>query len=161
MRRAKGSERTPADAKPDLTPEAQWRSFLERYDAGIAQQAMQARRGLRAALPGAFELVWDNYNALVLAFATSEKRADVICSIALYPRWVTLFFQHGSTLPDPSGLLEGSGATIRGVRLTQGRTLKDPAIRALLQAASEGRSLGGGRLIIKSVSPKQRPRRPT
>jgi hypothetical protein len=141
------------------TPEAQWRAFLARYDPKIAEQARDARRRLRAALPGAFELVYDNYNALVLAFGSSEKRTDIVCSIALYPRWVTLFFMHGSSLSDPHGLLEGSGTTIRGVRLTDGRSVDDPPIRALIAEAMRGRKLGGGHLVIKSISPKQRPRR--
>jgi hypothetical protein len=143
-----------------VTPEARWRKFLGRYEPGIGRQAAAARKGLRQQLAGAFELVYDNYNALVMAFGGSDRHRDIILSIALYPRWVTLFFAQGSTLPDPDGLLEGAGARIRGVRLTQGRTVNDPAVRALVSAASAGRRLAGGRLVIKSVSAKQRPRRP-
>ena len=150
----------PVQAKASADPEARWRAFLKRYDTAIAAQAVATRTKLRTLLPGAFELVWDNYNALVMAFGTSEKQSDIICSIALYPRWVTLFFLHGNTLPDPHAILEGSGTTIRGARLANGRTIDDPAIRALVKAASVGRALGGGRLVIKSVSAKQRPRRP-
>ena len=92
--------------------------FLAKYDPPIEKEARAARRALRKAMPTAFELVYDNYNALVFAFGASEKAGDIVMSIALYPRWVTLFFLHGATLDDPESLLEGSGKTIRGVRLT-------------------------------------------
>ena len=89
--------------------------FLAKYDPAIEKEGRAARRVLRKAMPTAFELVYDNYNALVFAFGASERAGDILMSIALYPRWVTLFFLHGATLDDPESLLEGSGKTIRGV----------------------------------------------
>ena len=48
--------------------------------------------------------------------------------IALYPKWVRLFFADGAALPDPDRRLEGSGAGVRSVRLESGRTLDEPAV---------------------------------
>jgi hypothetical protein len=138
--------------------------FLAKYDPTIAKEARAARRVLRAAMPTAFELVYDNYNALVFAFGATEKAGDIVLSIALYPRWVTLFFLHGAALDDPQGLLEGTGKTIRGVRLTGGaKDLEKPAVRALVrQAIARAKTplpaKGRGTTIVKSVSPKKRAR---
>jgi hypothetical protein len=110
------------------------------------------------------ELVYDNYNALALAYSTSERTSDAILSIALYPRWVSLFLALGVRLPDPSGILRGSGKVIRHVVLQPVSVLDSAPVRALIKAAIETHptplARGRGRTIVKSVSAKQRPRRP-
>lgn len=147
-----------------MTPAAQLERFLARYEPGIAAVAKASLAKLRKRLPGAVQLVYDNYNALVIAFGPSERASELILSIALYPRWVTLFLARGAVLPDPENLLKGSGTTIRHVVLESARDLDKPAVRALIAHAVElSKPLdprGRGRLVIKSVSAKQRPRRP-
>ena len=142
----------------------QLKALMERYSPEVASDAERALALLRERLPTATRLVYDNYNALVIAFGTSDKVADVILSIALYPRYVTLFFLKGTVLPDPHGLLEGSGATVRSVRLDPIARLDTPEVAALIEAAvANSRPLpadGESALIIKTISAKQRPRRP-
>ena len=138
--------------------------FIDRYSAEVAADARRALAFLSARLPTAVRLVYDNYNALVVGFGTSEKVGDIIVSIALYPRYITLFFLRGTTLSDPRGLLEGGGATVRSVRLDSIARLESPEVGALIDAAvAQARALpasGENPLIIKSISAKQRPRRP-
>ncbi len=148
------SEKTPTAA-------AQLETFFAKYDRAIVAQARAALKKLRKLLPNAVELVYDNYNALVIAFGASERLADVVLSIALYPRWVTLFFLHGKKLKDPTRRLEGGGAQIRGIRLESARDLDEPDVIALIAQASAKSRFGERELIIKSISKKQRPRRPT
>ena len=138
--------------------------FIDRYMPGIAADSRRALTVLGGRLPTATRLVYDNYNALVVGFGTSEKVGDIILSIALYPRWVTLFFLRGVDLPDPHGILEGSGSQVRGVRLKPISRLETPEVGALIDAAVARASplprSGEAALIIKSISAKQRPRRP-
>src|SRR5437762_10250219 len=101
----------------------------------VVANARCARTFLRARLPTANRLVYDNYNALVIAFGASDKVGGIILSIALYPRYVTLFFLRGIDLPDPHGLLEGSGAQVRSVRLDPISRLETPEVGALIDAA--------------------------
>src|SRR3954451_4835062 len=147
-----------------MDAEARLNSFIDRYTPEIAADARRALALVTARLPTATRLVYDNYNALVVGFGTSEKGGDIILSIALYPRWVTLFFLRGTVLPDPRGLLEGSGSQVRGVRLQPISRLETPAVGALIDAAVANAAplptTGDGPLIIKSISAKQRPRRP-
>ena len=91
------------------SPERQLASFIAKYTPAIGALARAVLDTMRARLPGAVELVYDNYNALAIAFGPTERTADAIFSIAMYPRWVSLFFVHGATLPDPQQLLQGSG----------------------------------------------------
>ena len=145
--------------------ETQLAGFIAKYPPEIAALAQAALTKMRARLPGAIELVYDNYNALAIAFGPTERVSDVVFSITLYPRWVSLFFRRGTTLPDPQQLLKGSGSTIRHIVLDDARTLDRPAVRrlmaeALAQADAALDQPDRHRLIIKSVSSKQRPRRP-
>src|SRR5262249_23173745 len=148
-----------------MTPEAQLRSFIAKYTPEIGVLAKAALKKMRARLPGAIELVYDNYNALVIGFSPTERPSDAIFSIALYPRWVTLFFLNGKGLPDPEQLLQGAGTRVRRIVLDDASTLGRPAVQALMKAALSGsrRAIELGRrrrLIIQSISAKQRPRRP-
>ncbi len=142
----------------------QLNEFIARYSPEIAAQARAALTVLRKRLPGALELVYDNYNALAVGFGPSERASEAIFSIALFPRWVSLFFLHGAGLPDPDRLLSGSGRQARHIVL-DGDTLDHPGVRALMDEALRrarpplDRSQRH-RIVIKSISAKQRPRRP-
>jgi hypothetical protein len=137
--------------------------FLDRFAPEVAARGRAALARLRRQLPGAFQLVYDNYNALAIGFGPTERASEALVSIALYPRWVTLFFLRGAGLADPHGLLKGSGRRVRSIVLHDPATLDSPPVRDLIARAVKG-SLPPqgtrGRLIIKAVSAKQRPRRP-
>ena len=92
-----------------MTPEQQLDVFIDRFSPAVAADARAALALVAARLPGAVQLVYDNYNALAIGFGPSEKARAIICSVALYPRWVSLFLVGGQHLPDPRGLLEGAG----------------------------------------------------
>jgi hypothetical protein len=147
------------------SPARQLAGFIGRYSPEVAKVARRALAKMRARMPGAVELVYDNYNALAIAWGATERRSDLICSIALYPRWVSLFFARGAELPDPDELLNGSGKTIRHIVLEDAKTLDRRPVRALLDEAiaRADRPLPGKgrvRTVIRAVSTKQRPRRP-
>ena len=139
--------------------------FLAKYTPEIAAQLQAAREHLYEHFPRGFELVYDNYNALVFAFASSERASDAILSVAGYPSWVTLFFAKGTSLPDPTKILEGAGTRIRSVRLNPPSRLHEPTVQALIHAAKDAARTqlhSAPRLVtlVKSVSAKQRAREP-
>jgi hypothetical protein len=150
---------------PNKTPSQQLSLFLAKFEPRVAAFARAALSRLRKQLPGATEIVYDNYNALAIGFGPSDKASETIFSIAVYPRWVSLFFLQGAKLPDPGKLLKGSGATVRHIILTEPSILEQPGVQRLmlLALASAKKPLDPSqrrRLIIKSISAKQRPRRP-
>jgi hypothetical protein len=149
----------------EKTPERRLTEFIGKFSPEVARTARRARAKIHELLPGALELVYDNYNALAIAFGPTERASDIILSIALYPRWVSLFFARGASLPDPGQVLRGSGNQMRHVVLEPVSMLDTPAVRTLIEVAvaTHPKPLAGagGRTIIKSVSAKQRPRRPS
>lgn len=111
---------------------------------------------MRARLPGTVEMVYDKKNSLVIGFCADERASSVINSIAVYSRWINLYFFEGDTLPDPEGLLQGSGTTVRSLRLTSASDLDRPAVKALVAAALNRADppldrRAKGRVIIKQV----------
>jgi hypothetical protein len=152
-------------AKTSATPARQWAAFLSRYDPAIAKVAKAAITRLRKELPGAVELVYDNYNALVMGFGPTERASEAIVSIALYPRWVTLFFLQGARLADPARLLKGAGSRVRHIVVSDVAILDQPAVRTLIRQAiatapRPNDAKARRRMVVRAVSPKQRPRRP-
>jgi hypothetical protein len=150
---------------PADNSEVQLDAFLDKYTPAIAQLARECLRKMRTRLPGAVQLVYDNYNALAIGFGPSERASEAIFSIALYPRWVTLFFLRGAGLPDPERLLKGGGKVVRHIVLASASDLDLPAIQELMAHALRRAEAGidpaaPGKLVIRSVSGKQRPRRP-
>jgi hypothetical protein len=147
------------------TPAKQLAAFLKKYTPEVAATARAALRKIRARLPGATEMVYDNYNALVIAFGPTDRASEAIFSIALYPRWVNLFFVQGAKLPDPDKILKGSGNLVRRIEIRDASELDKPGVMAVMRTAMKLATKpidpsARRRLIIKSVSAKQRPRRP-
>ncbi|HEY7672109.1 MAG TPA: hypothetical protein VIC71_07815 [Gammaproteobacteria bacterium] len=79
---------------------------------------------------------------------------------------MTLFFLKGAALADPAGLLEGKGSTVRGIRLTPFEVLESKAVTALIEQARRPYIAAFAKAprlstIVRSISPKQRARRPS
>lgn len=149
----------------ELTPAKQWGGFLARFNPEIVALVKGSLTRIRKRVPGAVELVYDNYNALVIGFGSTERASDAIFSLAIYPRWVNLFFLQGAKLEDPNKLLHGSGTVVRHILLSAPKLLDDPGVcdlmaRALAQTAKAIDPKAQRRLVIKAISAKQRPRRP-
>ena len=146
-------------------PARQLGGFIDKYEPRVARLALLLRRAMRKRLPTAIELVYDNYQFLAIGYCSTERRSDCICSLAIAPKGVSLAFYYGSSLPDPKGILLGSGNQNRFVRLESPATLDEPAVAQVIRAAiAHGKvplpKTGAGYTIIKSISAKQRPRRP-
>ena len=97
------------------SPNAQFSGFLSRFPPEIVALVKRCLPQLRRAFPGSYQLVYDYSNSLVVAFGMSDRGYEAIVAIAIFPRWVRLYFD--KSLPDPKGLLEGSGAKVRSVTL--------------------------------------------
>jgi hypothetical protein len=154
----------PADPGDTAATAVQVETFIARFTPEIANRVRSARAILRARLPGATELVYDNYNGLAIGYGPGEKTSEAVFSLAIYPRNILLYFLPGIGLPDPEGRLQGEGRVGRYVCLKDVGLLDEPAIIALIDAALDRakRPLPpeGGQTIVKSISARQRPRRP-
>ena len=145
-------------------PEDQLRSFIAKFEPNHQRVIRAVRRVLRREFPAANELVYDNYNFFVIGYSPTERPSDSIFSIAAASNGISLCFIHGATLPDPKKLLTGAGKQTRFLRLESAGVLDRPEVKSLFshavaQSKAPMPTRGRGRLIIRSVSAKQRPRR--
>jgi hypothetical protein len=148
----------------EAEPEAQLTQFVEKFSPTHRTLIRGVRDALRQRLTGAHELVYDNYNFLVIGYCATERPSDCIVSLAASAKGVSLSFYRGSTLTDPLGRLQGTGTQNRFIRLESPAMLSDPAVDALIgEAVADAPTTlddsAPGRLFIRSISAKQRPRR--
>ena len=146
------------------SPARQLARFVAKFDPTVAKLVRSARSALRKRLPTAIEQVYDNHNFLAIGFSTTDRTSDTIASLAVSAKGVALSFYYGASLPDPHKILLGSGNQNRYLRLDNAATLARPEVESLLRAAMARvkpplPATGRGYTLIKSVSPKQRPRR--
>jgi len=144
--------------------EEQLKGFIDKFTPQNQALIRAVRKALRKRLPTANELAYDNYNFLALGYCSTERPSDCILSIAAAANGVGLSFYYGATLPDPHGILLGSGNQNRFIRIEAAEMLARPEVEALIAAAvAQGKAplpeSGGGKLIIRSISAKQKPRR--
>jgi len=148
------------------SPQTQLTGFIAKFTPEIAALIKAVRARMRRRLPHAHELVYDNYNFFAIGYGPTERPSEAIFSIAAHARGVALCFLNGARLPDPQRLLRGDGSQVRSIRLPGAATLDQTAVQALIAAAIERSPqpfdpATRSRLIIRSSSAKQRPRRPT
>jgi hypothetical protein len=146
-----------------LDTEKRLSEFIGKFKPAHRSLIRSVRKELRGRFPSAHELVYDNYNFFVIGYCTTERPSDAFLSIAASANGVGICFIHGASLPDPNGILQGSGKQTRFIHLETAAMLSRPEIGALLLvAAARARAplppKGRGKLVIRSVSAKQRPR---
>ena len=144
--------------------ERQLKSFIAKFEPKHQKLIRVVRKALRKRFPTADELVYDNYNFFVIGYSATERASDSIVSIAAGANGLGLCFIYGAKLRDPKKILLGSGKQTRFIRIESVKVLERPEVDALIAAAiarakTPLRPTGRGKLIIKSISAKQRPRR--
>jgi hypothetical protein len=112
------------------------------------------RAAVRKRFPTANELAYDYASHIVIAYSSTERAIDSILAIDGRSDGVRLYLMHGPQLPDPRGILQGSGSQARFVPVEAASQLAHPDVEALIAAAVHKAtaplpSKGKGRLIIK------------
>jgi hypothetical protein len=143
----------------ELSPGAQFSAFLSRFPDGIVKMVEQCLPKLRRAIPHSFEIVYNYSHSVVMSFSASERGYEAIVAMSVLPECVRLYVD--KSLPDPNGLLEGSGTRVRSVTLKTASDLDRADIKALIKAAikhSGVTSPGTGpvTMVIKTESKKKK-----
>ena len=112
-------------------------AMINRRPPEMKKLAKAVLARLRPRFPGAVEMVYDKANTLVIGFSPDERASNAITSMAVYRKWINLYCFEGDAMPDPEGLLKGSGAMVRHIRITTADELDRPAVKALISAALE------------------------
>ena len=106
------------------TPSVQLARFMAKFTPAMAKEGRAALMRLRRLVPGAVQMVYDNWNGLVVGFGPTERPSEAVVSIIVLPDHVSVcFIQDAPDLPDPKHLLQGSGNVVRHIKLTSRRAI--------------------------------------
>lgn len=146
------------------TPEQQLKGLLDKFDSSMSELIRECGKVMRKRFPTANELVYDNYYFFVIGYCTTERPSDCVVSLAANSKGLGPRFYHGAALADPHWILQGSRNQNRFLRHVGVDTLRRPEVLELVEAAETQANppfvkAGNGKLIIRSISEKQRPRR--
>src|SRR5437868_304982 len=108
-------------------------TFLKGYPPQVREIAVKARETILSVLPAASEKVFPGWKVIQYGAGTGMK--DVFAVLSPQKERVNLGLTNGAELPDPDGLLEGSGTGIRHIKLTSPEAAVAPAVKELVAGA--------------------------
>ena len=100
--------------------------------------AHQLRALVAAVMPEVVEVPWPRMRMASYGVGP-KKKSEHFCYISAQKDDVNLGFYYGAELPDPEGLLQGTGKLLRHVKIREPKAIRSRAIRQLLQVASKHR----------------------
>lgn len=111
---------------------------ISQNDAAVQEIARATRALIYDVLPQVVEVVWTQQRNI--GYGTGPKKMSEHFSwIGLTKSYVQLGFFYGTELPDPDGLLEGTGKMLRHIKLRSVADVQRPAVRAMLDFAKTHR----------------------
>ncbi|WP_251805153.1 DUF1801 domain-containing protein [Antarcticibacterium sp. W02-3] len=126
---------------------------MEPYDERIQALTMELRNFITDLVPQANELIWDNYNAVALAYSKSEKLKDAFCHIAVYSDHVNFGFNRGVELKQ-TVKLNGKGKLIRHISLKDFQSFPKKEIQSMIWEAVGISENLNNELSDKNLQPK-------
>jgi hypothetical protein len=119
-------------AKPDS-----WEALLAGHSPDVAETARAVEAVLREAMPEAV-VRFDPGNRL-LAVGRDMSMRGLLFAVIPHASWVNLQLADGALLPDPDGLVEGTGKRIRHVKVRSPEMAREARLVALVRAQIEAR----------------------
>jgi len=98
-----------------MKPNLRLKKFIQPYNERIQELTLDLRNFITDLVLEANELIWDNYNAVAMAYSKSEKLKDAFCHIAVYSQHVNFGFNRGAELTKGNLKLNGNGKLIRHI----------------------------------------------
>lgn len=116
----------------DTEIDAGFDKILQRNAPEVVATAHALRAAVEAAMPDVVEQI-DFGNGL-LAFGRSRAMRDLVFAIIPHKSHVNLQLADGVDLPNPDGLIEGTGKRIRHVKIRSAETAGSAAVRGVIDA---------------------------
>lgn len=100
----------------------------------ICELSLAARRLIFEVYPRTVEVIWPQQRTA--GYGTGPKKmTEHFCWLAPFSRHLVFGFYYGSELPDPAGLLDGTGRLMRHAKLRSAEELDNPELRRLVEVA--------------------------
>jgi hypothetical protein len=110
--------------------------------SGSSSQVEEIARRLKDLIidvyPDVVEVPWPKQR--IIGYGVGPKKmSEHFCYIGVHREHVNLGFYFGADLPDPKGLLEGTGKKLRHIKVREVEEIVHPALHALLQTSLDER----------------------
>ena len=107
---------------------------IAKSGAAAQEIAQRLRELIGEVYPAVVEVPWPKQH--VVGYGVGPKKmTEHFCYIGAFKNHVNLGFNYGAGLPDPEGLLEGTGKAFRHVKIDNTESIARPALRGLIEAA--------------------------
>jgi hypothetical protein len=104
--------------------------YLRNIPAPLRPTMQAARRTIKALAPkGTKEIA---YRRWPIRYAVGDM---LVCGIGNYPRWVSIYLFRGTELDDPDRLLEGTGKSMRHIKLREPKDVSRPEVKRMIRQA--------------------------
>jgi hypothetical protein len=110
------------------------RRLLDDFSPEVQHLAVSVRARIFELVPDAQEKVMRGYNSLSYGLASGMK--EQFASIVLHRERVNLQLHQGTELPDPAGLLEGTGKAMRHVKVQTEEVAQSEEVGDLIESAA-------------------------
>lgn len=112
---------------------------FETWDENLASHSPEvqaAARALEAIIRHELPEVLVTYDAGngLLAFGRSMKMRDLLFALIPHAGWVNLQLAAGAVIPNPDGIIEGTGKRIRHIKVRSGEAASDPRVTGAIRA---------------------------
>jgi hypothetical protein len=111
-----------------------WERALERTTDQGRASAEAIRALVRRLDPAVVEVIWPHQGTVGWGVGP-KKMTEHYAYLAVHPAHVNLGFYRGASLPDPAGLLAGTGKAMRHIKISGPDDVARPEIAELLRAA--------------------------
>ena len=115
---------------------------FEEAISGTSSKVEEIARKLRDLIievyPDVVEVPWPKQR--IIGYGVGPKKmSEHFCYIAVQRDYANLGFYYGADLPDPTGILEGTGKKLRHVKVRTSERVDQQDLHDLLQASLEER----------------------
>ena len=108
-------------------------SFLASYSREAREIALCLRNLVLDVFPQAIEQI--DPKSGIIAYGFNKTNNAIVCAIAPHMKHVNLLFSRGTSLPDATKMLVGTGKQARHLKIKAEAETEDPALRLLLKEA--------------------------
>jgi len=135
-------------------PTPQLLDLLADCSPGVTHLALALRELVLTEAPEAEEILYSVY-AQVIVFKLTGRKRGAFCYVASYTNHVNLGFYFGAELPDPHGLLKGTGKKMRHIRFDSPDDLRHRYLATYIRSAIE---LVGRSQVLQTQEMRRKPR---
>jgi len=122
-------------AKKTLGRQTTIEELLGRYSPDVRRCALAVRKLVRSAAPKSHERVYPGWRVIAFGRDREMHMRGIFCGIGPLKGRVNVYFRQGALLPDPEGLLEGTGKGMRHVKIRAPGDIRSTAMKRLVREA--------------------------